>query len=405
MNDYWRARFSGPIASYLDGLEVAFSALAYAPATVSSHLALWAQLSRWLERHGLDASGLTAAVIEEFLAERRRTHRYLYTVKALAPGLEFLRRVEAVPGGEAVAAQVTEVEAVEREFRNYLLVERGLAGVSVDTYAVRARPFLADRARRGRLDLASLSAQDVAAFVARWLPGLSKAPARSTVTALRSLLSFLHATGVVAEPLAGVVPAVASWRLAGLPIGLDEPQMRNLLGACDQSTAVGRRDFAIVTVLARLGLRAAEVAALTLNDIDWRAGTLTVHGKANSHEQLPLPVDVGSALARYLEHGRPSSASGRAVFIRVKAPYRALDRKSISTAVARAASRAGLGTVHAHLLRHTLATEVLGRGASLDEVGQLLRHRSRASTAIYAKVDRHRLVQLARPWPASASQA
>lgn len=403
MNDYWSARFSGPIAPYVAGLRAEFSALAYAPSTVTAHLALWAQLSRWLERRGLEAAELTAAGIEEFLAERRQTHRYLYTIKALAPGLEFLRRVGAVPGARTVAEE-SPVEVIERQFRCYLLIERGLAEVSAETYVVRARPFLAERARRGQLDLESLTAVDVAGFVALWLPGLSKAPARSTVTALRALLSFLHVSGVVAKPLAMVVPTVASWRLAGLPIGLTRTQVQALLGACDQSTAVGRRDFAIVTLLARLGLRAGEVAALRLEDIDWRVGTLTVHGKANSHEQLPLPVDVGSALSRYLEHGRPSSVSGRTVFIRAKAPYRALDHKSISTMVGRAASRAGLGTVHAHLLRHTLATEVLGKGASLDEVGQLLRHRSRASTAIYAKVDQHRLAQLARPWPTSAGQ-
>jgi integrase/recombinase XerD len=319
MNNYWRTRFCGPMAPYVDGLRAEFSTLGYAPSTVTSHLALWAQLSRWLERQGLDMSELTAAEIEEFLAERRQTHRYLYTIKALSPGLEFLRRLGAVPGVEPVAEE-SAVAAIERRFRTYLLVERGLAEVSVETYVIRARPFLADRARRGRLDLESLTAADVGAFVALWLPGLSTAPARSTVTALRSLLSFLHVTGVVAMPLAAVVPTVASWRLAGLPIGLTQAQVRALLGACDQSTAVGRRDFAIVTLLARLGLRAGEAAALTLEDVDWRAGTLSVHGKANTHEQLPLPVDVGSALSRYLEHGRPPSAAGRAVFIRAKAP-------------------------------------------------------------------------------------
>jgi len=402
MNDHWRAPFSGPLAAYVDGLRAELSTLAYAPSTVSSHIALWAQVDRWLECQGLEPSELTAGGIAAFLSERRHTQRYLYTIKALSPGLEFLRRVGAVPRVRAVAEDESAIEAIERRFRAYLLVERGLAEVSAETYVVRARPFLADRERRGRLDLESLTAADVSGFVAGWLPGLSKEPARSTVTALRSLLSFLHATGVVAKPLASVVPTVASWRLAGLPIGLTRTQVQALLSACDQSTAVGRRDFAIVTLLARLGLRAGEAAALTLEDIDWRAGTLTIHGKANSHEQLPLPVDVGSALSRYLEHGRPSCASARAVFIRAKAPYRALDHKSISTMVNRTAGRAGLGTVHAHRLRHTLATEVLSKGASLDEVGQLLRHRSRGSTAIYAKVDQHRLVQLARPWPTSA---
>ncbi|MEP6651321.1 MAG: site-specific integrase, partial [Lapillicoccus sp.] len=399
MDDYWKTKFCGPLAPYGDGLRGELSALAYAPSTVTSHLALWAQLSCWLERHRLEPSALTAAVIEEFLAERRRTHGYLCTVKALSPGLGFLRRVGAVPGVQAVAQDGSAVAVIERQFRSYLLVERGLAGISAETYVARARPFLVHRARRGGLDLESLTAADVGDFVAVWLPGLSSAPARSTVTALRSLLSFLHATGVVATPLAPVVPAVASWRLAGLPIGLTPVQVQALLGACDRSTAVGRRDFAIVTLLARLGLRAGEVAALTLDDIGWRAGTLTVHGKANTHEQLPLPVDVGSALAGYLEHGRPSHAARRALFLRAKAPYRALAAKSISTMVNRAAGRAGLRTVHAHLLRHTLATQVLAAGASLDEVGQLLRHRSRASTAIYAKVDQQRLSRLARPWP------
>jgi site-specific recombinase XerD len=401
MNNYWRAQFPGPLAAYVDGLRTEFSALGYAPSTVTAHLGLWAQLDRWLADRGLILSELKLARIEEFLAVRRQTHRYLYSVKALSPGLEYLRRVEAAPGVEVMAEVEPAVEAIERRFRNYLLVERGLAEVSAETYVIRARPFLVDRIQRDHLDLASLTAAEVSAFAASWLPRLSKAPARSTVTALRALLSFLHATGVVPTPLAVVVPTVASWTLAGLPIGLTPAQVQDLLAACDQSTAVGRRDFAAVTLLTRLGLRAGEVAALTLDDIDWRTGTLTIHGKANSHEQLPLPVDVGSALSRYLEHGRPTGAASRAVFIRAKAPYRALDHKSISTMVSRRAGRAGLGTVHAHRLRHTLATDVLSRGASLDEVGQLLRHRSRGSTAIYAKVDLSRLVQLARPWPTS----
>src|SRR3954447_791940 len=402
MNNYWRALFPGPLASFADGLLGEFSALGYAPSTVTAHLGLWAQLDRWLVARGLALSELNRVRIEEFVEVRRQTHRYLYSIKALTPGLGYLRRAEAVPGVEAMSQTAPAVEEIERRFRNYLLAERGLAEVSVETYVIRARPFLVDRMRRNHLDLESLTAAEVSAFAASWLPSLSKAPTRSTVTALRALLSFLHATGAVPTPLAVVVPTVASWRLAGLPIGLTPAQVQNLLAACDRATAVGRRDFAVVTLLARLGLRAGEVAALMLDDIDWRTGTLSVHGKANSHEQLPLPVDVGSALSRYLRHGRPTGAAGRAVFIRAKAPYRTLDHKSISTMVNRTAGRAGLGTVHAHRLRHTLASDMLSKGASLDEVGQLLRHRSRGSTAIYAKVDVSRLVQLARPWPTSA---
>ena len=162
MNNYWRARFCGPIAPYADGLREEFSALAYAPSTVTSHLALWAQLSRWLECHRLDMSGLTAAGIDKFLAERRQTHGYLYTIKALSSGLEFLGRVGAVPGVQAMAEE-SAIEAIERRFRNYLLVERGLAEVSVETYVVRARPLLADRARHGRLDLESPGSRSRAA--------------------------------------------------------------------------------------------------------------------------------------------------------------------------------------------------------------------------------------------------
>lgn len=403
MSNYWKRQFAGPLAGHVEDLRVEFSKLGYAPSTATSHLALWAQVSRWLDGRGLAASELTPDRIGDFLQFRGRTHGYLYSIKALSPGLELLRRMGAVPGVQE-KVQESAIEAIEREFRNYLLVERALAEISAQTYVIRARPFLIDRARRGRLELESLTAADVSGFVAGWLPGLSKAPARSTVTALRSLLSFLHASGVIARPLASVVPRVASWKLTGLPIGLTPRQVQALLDACDQSTAVGRRDFAIVTLLARLGLRSAEVAHLTLDDIDWRAGTVMVHGKGNSDEQLPLPVDVGTALSRYLEHGRPPAASGRAVFIRARAPYQALSHKSVSTMVARTATRGGVGTVHAHLLRHTLATDVLSNGASLDEVGQLLRHRSRASTEIYAKVDHHRLVQIARPWPTSGAQ-
>lgn len=404
MNNYWKRRFTGPLARYAEDLRAEFSTLAYAPSTLTSHLALWAQVSRWLASRGLTASELTPDRIGEFLRLRGQTYRYLYSIKALSPGLELLRRMGAVPEVQEHTAEDTSVKVIERRFREYLLVERGLAEVSADTYVVRARPFLVDRAQRGELALESLTAGDVSGFVAGWLPGLSKASARSTVTALRSLLSFLHASGVINRPLAPVVPTVASWKLTGLPIGLTPTQVRALLDACDQSTAVGRRDFAIVTLLARLGVRASEVAGLALDDIDWRAGTVMVHGKGNSDEQLPLPVDVGTALSRYLEHGRPPSPSVRAVFIRAKAPYEALSHKSISTMVGRTARRAGVGTVHAHLLRHTLATEVLNTGASLDEVGQLLRHRSRASTEIYAKVDHHRLFQIARPWPTSGGQ-
>ena len=227
--------------------------------------------------------------------------------------------------------------------------------------------------------------------------------AKLIVTALRSLLNFLHLNGEAAESLASAVPSVAGWRLSGLPKGLTPDELRGLLASCDRRRATGRRDYAIMLMLSRLGLRAGEVAALGLDDIDWHAGQLAVRGKGNRLERLPLPADVGAAIAGYLRRGRPATAQARSVFVRVKAPHRALTTGGVTMVVFDAGQRAGLGKIHAHRLRHTAATEMLRAGTPLAEVGQVLRHRSTTSTAIYAKVDRQALRVLARAWPGSTT--
>jgi len=233
-------------------------------------------------------------------------------------------------------------------------------------------------------------------------PQLNNGVAKLTVTALRSFLGFLHLDGITERSLVHGVPKVSSRRLAGLPKGLEPDQVRRLLAACDVDTAVGCRDLAILTLLLRLGLRRGEVAGLRLDDIDWRAGTISVRGKGNCHERVPLPPDVGHRVAEYLQHARPADAQGRTVFVRHFAPHHALSASRVSTIVADAAKRADLGRIHAHRLRHTAATELLRAGASLPEIGQLLRHRRAATTAIYAKVDRDSLCLIARPWPEGA---
>jgi site-specific recombinase XerD len=196
---------------------------------------------------------------------------------------------------------------------------------------------------------------------------------------------------------------VAFWRLQGLPRGLDSDQVRALLESCDTDTANGRRDLAILLLLVRLGMRRGEVAALGLDDIDWRAGELLVRGKGPRVERLPLPADVGEALAWYLRDGRPADAGTRAVFVRVRAPRAALTPPGVTQVVVAAGRRAGLGDLAPHRLRHTAASELLRRGAPLQEIGQLLRHRTELTTTIYAKVDRDRLRELALPWPGGAS--
>ena len=296
------------------------------------------------------------------------------------------------------------VEALLDRYRGYLQSERCLDERTIVGYVGRVRPFLDRRVVAGGLDLEGVTPDEISAFVQEECSRRrSRGSAKVTVTALRSLLRFLHVEGVIGESLASAVPSVASWRLAALPRSLEADQVARLLASCDRETAAGRRDFAILSLLARLGLRRGEIAALALDDIDWGAGELIVRGKGAWHDRMPLPVDVGEALADYLAHGRPRNVPGRSVFVRVVTPLAALSPGAVTHVVERAARRAGVDGVCAHRLRHAVATETLRRGAPLAEIGELLRHRQLATTAIYAKVDRERLRALARPWPGGAA--
>jgi site-specific recombinase XerD len=343
---------------------------------------------------------LTVAVVERFMSPRRAAGVHLHSARALDPLLVYLRALGVAPV-PAVQPGATPAERLLESYRRYLIVERGLAASTALGYACVVRALLAARVDGDGVDLEGLRAGDVTAFV---VAHYRERRGREVVTALRSLLGFLHVEGLVGGELAAAVPSVASRTLAGLPQVLENGQTRLLLASCDPKTVAGLRDFAILTVLARLGLRAGEVAALGLDDIDWRAGEIVVsNGKRDRRESLPLPVDVGEAVAGYLRHGRPASADTRCVFVRILAPSRGLTGRGVADVVAAACRRSGLGRIGAHRLRHTAATEILRAGAPLAEVGQLLRHRLPRTTAIYAKVDRDALRQLARPWPGDRS--
>lgn len=401
MTDPSRVRISGPLKAFAEGFAAQLLRQGYTPNSARLQMYLMAHLSRWLEGEGLDAGGLSTTEVERFLRTRRTVgytnHR---TGKAMRPLLSYLRELGVAPTPPRSAPNGPVEVALER-YRHYLTVERGLGSATARGYVDAVRPFLCGRVSSDGLDidLADLSAADVIAFVVGHCPHQGRGAAKLTVTALRSLLGIMHVEGVIERPLAAAVPSVAGWRLAGLPKGLERAQVRSLLASCDRRTQNGRRDFAILTALVRLGLRAGEITALRLDEIDWRAGEIVVHGKGNRAERLPLPADVGEAVAAYLRRGRPASADGRTVFVRVKAPHRALSTGGVTQVVAAAARRAGLGQIHAHRLRHTAATQLLRAGASLSEIGQVLRHRRALTTAIYAKVDRKALRTIARPWP------
>ena len=319
----------------------------------------------------------------------------------MVPLLGYLRGLGVAP--PPASPPLTPVEVLLERYRHYLIVERGLDVRTARGYVDAVRPFVAGRSGVDGLDLAGLAAADVTAFVLAACPGRAVGSAKMLVTGLRSLLGFLHVDGVIPTGLAGAVPSVAGWRLAGLPRALEPGQVVRLVGSCDRRRAVGRRDVAILLLLVRLGLRAGEVAALGLDDIDWRAGEIIVRGKGHRAERLPLPVEVGDAVAGYLRRGRPATAEGRTVFVRVKAPHRALTSGGVTEVVFAAGQRAGLGKLYAHRLRHTAATTMLRAGTPLAQVGQVLRHRRALTTAIYAKVDRDALGALARPWPGALS--
>jgi integrase/recombinase XerD len=243
-----------------------------------------------------------------------------------------------------------------------------------------------------------LDAGKVTAFMVEHSRDRNGWSAKAMVTSLRAFLRFAHATGRTAVPLAGAVPAVASWRLSGLPRGLSQAEIGRLLAGCEREAVAGLRDYAVLSLLARLGLRGAEAAGLQLDDIDRRAGEIAVTGKGSRTERLPLPAPAGEALAAWLTDGRPRCES-RAVFVTVRRPHRQLTPEAVRAVMGRACDRAGLERRGSHRFRHALATEMLRAGASLPEVGQVLRHRSLLSTALYAKVDQDALRPLARPWP------
>jgi integrase/recombinase XerD len=402
MDDVQRVRVVGPLGLYAAGFAAELARLGYTFFSVRLQLQLAAHLSRWLAGEGLDASMLTPAVVVRFLVVRRGAGYTAYrSPKGLSALLGYLRGLGVAPLPVAALPEGP-VEVLLERYRSYLVGERGLGAATARGYVYLVRPFVVGRVMADGVDVAGLSPADVVGFVLSVSGERTPKTAQRTVSALRSLLRFCHVEGLLGAPLAAAVPSVAN-RRAGLPRFLEPAQVELLLASCDRGEVAGRRDFAMMTMMVRLGLRAGEVAVLSLGDIDWRRGEITVVGKGPRSERLPLPTDVGAAVADYLRHARPEGAIDRRVFVRVKAPYHGLTPSGVTNAVIAAGRRAGLGPLTAHRLRHTAATGMLRAGAPLAQVGQVLRHRRALTTEAYAKVDRDRLRTLARPWPGGAA--
>jgi site-specific recombinase XerD len=305
-----------------------------------------------------------------------------------------------VPAADAPAPAA--VDVVIDAYREWLVKDRGLAATTVLRYENTARRFLGQHLGDvGDVDLAGLTGKQVSSFLLRECARCSVGAAKGRVAELRSLLRFAYLRGMTLLPLAAAVPPVAGWHQTRIPPTLSEANVTALLGSCDRSTPGGVRDFAIMMLVARLGLRSIEVARLELDDVDWRQGEVVVRGKARRLDRLPLPVEVGRALAAYLTEARPATPC-RQVFVTCRAPRQRIRADLVGDVVERACRRAGVPTVGPHRLRHALATQMLASGVTLIDISQVLRHRDLATTAVYAKVDLASLRRVAREWPEAA---
>ena len=392
----------GPLGVHIASFARWANGQGYASYSVYRRVLLASCFSRWLGEKGVGLRSISSAHPSQYLRFRaRRVRIRADDAIALRQFMDFLRRDGVIPAEKTVSLRLCPAEQQALEFERYLRDERGLASVTILNYVPFIRRFLKDRFGDGRVTLSRLRADDVVRFVRHEAPRLHVKRAKLLTTALRSFLQYARYRGDTTLDLASAVPCVANWAMSSIPRAISEDCVRQLLDSIDRGTATGRRDYAILLLLARLGLRAGEVVSLKLDDIDWTAGRMNVCGKSGRPTELPLPTDVGEAIVAYLQNGRPPTTSRR-VFLRCKAPIRGfLGPSAVSSLVRHALERAGIEapTKGAHQFRHALATQMLRRGASLAQIGELLGHRSPETTKIYTQVDLDALRTLAAPWP------
>jgi site-specific recombinase XerD len=390
------------LASHIHWFAGRLAEQGYAPFTAQEKLRLVTHLSHWLQEQHVGAEALDELYIGQFLQYRQQQGRtprhHRVTLHTFLKDLRDAGRLPVPP------RQDSALDVLVQAFDDYLTSVRGLARITRDHYLPIVRRFLQQRFGTGPLLFQALTIHDVSQFLLRQAATVSPRHAQLIVSALRAFCRFLVQRGDLSADLAAAIPSVADWRLATVPKTMTPAQVTQLLQSCNQNHPTGQRDYTIVLLMARLGLRPGEVVAMTLDDVDWDDGTLLVRGKGGRRDRLPLPQDVGQALVTYLAEVRPRCATRR-VFLRMKAPQGGFANSvAICTIVRRALERAGLvlPCKGAHILRHSLATNLLRAGASMGEISDVLRHRRPQTTEIYAKVDQAALGALAQPWPGGA---
>ena len=389
----------GPLSVHIDAYASRLLAQGFSRAKACDKIRLIADLSGWLQRKGLGAKDIDPQILRRYLKDCKE---YMHPDRGVSSTVQELLDMlceEGIARKECSPKTTRRYERAEEDFKHYLAQERGLSARTLANYLPFVLQLLAERFGNGPIEFAKLRATDITGFVQRHARDHSPGRNGPMVAALRAFLRHLRHRGKIKSDLAACVPTIANWSHVTLPKFLPTGQVEQVLKHCDRRHTTGRRDYAILLLLARLGLRAGEVTALTLDDIDWKEGNLRLRGKGGREAELPLPVDVGEAITGYLQNGRPRCAS-RCLFISERAPRVDLASRAISNLVKRALVRAAVHSPRqgAHLFRHSLATEMLRQGASLSEIGELLRHQHPNTTMIYAKVDLPALRRLAPAW-------
>lgn len=395
---------SGRLGSYLDSFSRLLTHAGYAASTARLQLRLVADAAEWLHRRRQGTEDLDESAVAAFLAARRRHHRrHLIDRPTLRRFVEHLEQQGVITMRPKASPEETPTLRLEQRYDAYLRKERGLCAKTIRNHRVLVHRFLSEWFGKMPVKPSVLQAADVSRFIIKYNHRRGAKYAQAMVGALRSFFRFLQREGETQVDLTAALPTVPCWRNGGVPRYLSDIEVRRLLASCNTTTAIGRRDHAVLLLLARLGLRAGEVSRLQLGDIDWRAGEICVFGKGQVRDRLPLLPEVGRALVAYLRRDRPSGPV-RHVFVRAIAPRRAIGPSAVTTIVRRAIERAGLEPPFkgAHVLRHTLATKLLRSGASMSEIAEVLRHRNTVTTEIYAKVDIGGLRALAQLWPTPA---